>query len=83
MNILLTGGMGFIGSHTAVVLLEVGHNVVLYDNLSNSDASVLDRLETITGHRPTFIEGDIRDGLAMQKALANIDVVIHLSLIHI
>lgn len=77
MNILLTGGMGFIGSHTAVVLLEVGHNVVLYDNLSNSNASVLDRLETITGRRPTFIEGDIRDGLAMQKALANIDVVIH------
>lgn len=77
MNILLTGGMGFIGSHTAVVLLEAGHNVVLYDNLSNSDASVLDRLETITGRRPIFIEGDIRDGLAMQKALANIDVVIH------
>ena len=46
MNILLTGGMGFIGSHTAVVLIEAGHDVVLFDNLSNADRSVLDRIET-------------------------------------
>ena len=44
MKILLTGGMGFIGSHTAVVLLEAGYDVVLYDNLSNADPSVLDRI---------------------------------------
>lgn len=55
MNILLTGGMGFIGSHTAVVLIEAGHDVVLFDNLSNADRSVLDRIETITGRRPVFI----------------------------
>lgn len=77
MNILLTGGMGFIGSHTAVVLLEAGHDVVLFDNLSNADRSVLDRIEAITGRRPSFIEGDIRDAAAMEKALEGMDAVIH------
>ena len=77
MKILLTGGMGFIGSHTAVVLLEAGHDVVLFDNLSNADRSVLDRLETITGRRPAFIEGDIRDKAAMKAALEGADAVIH------
>lgn len=77
MNILLTGGMGFIGSHTAVVLIEAGHDVVLFDNLSNADRSVLDRIETITGRRPVFIEGDIRDADAMEKALDGVDAVIH------
>ena len=77
MKILLTGGMGFIGSHTAVVLLEAGHDVVLFDNLSNADRSVLDRLETITGRRPAFIEGDIRDKVAMTAALEGVDAVIH------
>lgn len=77
MKILLTGGMGFIGSHTAVVLLEAGHDVVLFDNLSNADRSVLDRLETITGRRPAFIEGDIRDKAAMTAALEGVDAVIH------
>lgn len=47
-HVLLTGGLGYIGSHTAVVLAEAGYEVVLYDNLSNSKRSVLDRLETIT-----------------------------------
>ena len=77
MKILLTGGMGFIGSHTAVVLLEAGHDVVLYDNLSNADRSVLDRLEIIAGRRPQFIEGDIRDKAAMTAALRGVDAVIH------
>ena len=77
MKILPTGGMGFIGSHTAVVLLEAGHDVVLFDNLSNADRSVLDRLETITGRRPAFIEGDIRDKAAMTAALEGADAVIH------
>lgn len=62
MRVLLTGGMGFIGSHTAVSLLEAGHEPILYDNLSNADRSVVDRIGRITGHTPTFIEGDIRDG---------------------
>ncbi len=77
MKILLTGGMGFIGSHTAVELLNQGHEVILYDNLSNADISVLDRLEKITGHLPTFIEGDIRNLYKMQQALSGVDVVIH------
>lgn len=77
MKILLTGGMGFIGSHTAVELLNQGHDVILYDNLSNADISVLDRLERITGRLPTFIEGDIRDAYKMEQALSGVDVVIH------
>ena len=77
MKILLTGGMGFIGSHTAVELLNQGHDVILYDNLSNADISVLDRLERITGRLPTFIEGDIRDACKMEQALSGVDVVIH------
>ena len=79
MRIFLTGGMGFIGSHTAVVLLEAGHDVTLYDNLSNADADVVDRIEVITGKRPTFIEGDIRDGVLLEKALkeSGAEVVIH------
>jgi UDP-glucose 4-epimerase len=78
-NVLLTGGTGYIGSHTAVVLAEAGHEVVLYDNLCNSKRSVLDRLETITGRRLAFIEGDVRDTGKLKDALSTyrIDAVIH------
>lgn len=61
MSILLTGGTGYIGSHTAVVLAAAGHEIVLYDNLSNSSAPVVDRLAKIIGRRPVFVRGDIRD----------------------
>ena len=71
MRVLLTGGMGFIGSHTAVSLLEAGHEPILYDNLSNADRSVVDRIGRITGHTPTFIEGDIRDGALLKQVLRN------------
>lgn len=79
MRVLLTGGMGFIGSHTAVSLLEAGHEPILYDNLSNADRSVVDRIGRITGHTPTFIEGDIRDGALLKQVLRNehIEAVIH------
>lgn len=79
MRVLLTGGMGFIGSHTAVSLLEAGHEPILYDNLSNADRSVVDRIGRITGHTPTFIEGDIRDGELLKQVLRNerIEAVIH------
>ena len=79
MNILLTGGTGYIGSHTAVVLAEAGHKVVLYDNFSNSKPEVVDRLETILGTRLLFIEGDIRDRslLADVLKLQNIEAVVH------
>jgi UDP-glucose 4-epimerase len=78
-RVLLTGGMGYIGSHTAVVLAEAGHEVVLYDNLCNSKVSVLDRLETIIGKRLVFIEGDVRDTEKLETALKSrkIDAVIH------
>lgn len=79
MRVLLTGGMGFIGSHTAVVLQEAGHEPVLFDNLSNADRSVADRIERITGRAPRFIEGDIRDGALLEKTLREeaVDAVIH------
>ena len=79
MNILLTGGTGYIGSHTAVVLANAGHSVVLYDNLANSDASVVDRLEKITGARLPFVLGDIRhtDLLVSTLKSYGIEAVIH------
>jgi len=79
MNVLLTGGMGYIGSHTAVALTEAGHEVVLYDNLINSKCIVLDRLETIIGKSLTFIKGDVCDTLKLEQALTlhKIDTVIH------
>ena len=79
MNILLTGGTGYIGSHTATVLAESGHKVVLYDNLSNSSADVVDRLYEITGQRMPFVEGDVRDVALMTETLRRhaVDSVIH------
>lgn len=79
MNILLTGGAGYIGTHTAVVLANAGHRVVLYDNLVNSDASVIDRLEAITCDRLPLVLGDIRntDLLASSLESYGIDAVIH------
>lgn len=77
MKVLLTGGMGFIGSHTAVDLIEHGHEPVLFDNLSNASADVVDRIARITGHRVPFIEGDIRDRAAMLAALEGCEAVVH------
>lgn len=79
MNVLLTGGTGYIGSHTAVVLAAAGHEVVLYDNLSNSDVAVVDRVEQISGKRPSFVQGDIRDSDHLRKVLSQhrVQVVIH------
>ena len=61
MHVLVTGGAGFIGSHTVVELLQGGYEVVIIDNFSNSSPLVLSRIEEITGKRPLLIEGDIRD----------------------
>ena len=79
MRVLLTGGMGFIGSHTAVELISSGHTPVIFDNLCNSSPDVLDAIEKITGVKPAFIQGDIRDKEALAKALNdfNIEAVIH------
>ena len=54
MNVLVTGGAGYIGSHTVVELLNAGHNAIIVDDLSNAKADVVDRIETITGKRPAF-----------------------------
>ncbi len=79
MNILVTGGTGYIGSHTVVELIKQGHNVVIVDNLSNSHADVVDKIETITGVRPIFYKGDIReyDDIADIFARHEIHSVIH------
>lgn len=79
MNILLTGGTGYIGSHTAIVLTVAGHQVTLYDNLCNSSADVVNRLETIIGLRPSFIQGDIRDTKQLTQLLQDhrIGAVVH------
>ena len=79
MKVLLTGGAGFIGSHTCVELLDSGYDVVVVDNYSNSKPAVLDRIRTITGKDFTFYEADVAD----KKALADIfakeqpDAVVH------
>lgn len=67
-KILVTGGTGYIGSHTTVELQKAGYDVVIIDNLSNSDIKVLDGIEAITGIRPQFVEGDCSD-YATMKAL--------------
>lgn len=79
MNLLLTGGMGYIGSHTAVALSALGHQVVLYDNLSNSSDSALEKLAQITGQAIPFIRGDVRDTELLRGTLTSytIAAVIH------
>lgn len=78
-RVLLTGGAGYIGSHTAVELLENGYEVIVYDNLSNSSKIALDRAEEITGKTLTFYRADILDTEFLKKVLIDekIDVVIH------
>ena len=61
MTILVAGGTGFIGSHTCVELLGAGYEVVIVDNLVNSNASVVDRVAAITDRRPTLVKADVRD----------------------
>jgi UDP-glucose 4-epimerase len=79
MNILVTGGMGYIGSHTCVELLQAGHQVVILDNLCNSDSGVLQRIERIAGRKAQFVQADIRDRAAIEAAFAahQVDAVIH------
>lgn len=74
MSILLTGGVGYIGSHAAVTLAQIGHKVVLYDNLSNSRADVVSRLARILGHAPVLIEGDVRDTELLAQTLRTYSV---------
>lgn len=79
MSILVTGGTGFIGSHTVVELLNSGYDVVIADNLCNSKVEVVDRIEQITHRRPVFYEIDLLNTAALEKIFEenHIDAVIH------
>lgn len=79
MNILVTGGTGYIGSHTCIELLAAGYTPIVLDNLCNSSTVSLERVEQITGHKITFIEGDIRDPKILDDTFSKYDVygVIH------
>lgn len=80
-TILVTGGLGFIGSNIVAKLLADQYNVVVLDNLSNSKATVLDDIEAATGLRPIFLEGDVRDSLFVEASIKeeNVSAVIHLA----
>lgn len=79
MKILVTGGAGYIGSHTCVELLVAGMEIVVFDNLSNARQESLRRVATITGRAPVFVRGDIRDAAALRQVFAEhrVDAVIH------
>lgn len=79
MSILVTGGAGYIGSHTCLELLEAGYEVVVVDNLYNSSKESLNRVEKLTGKTLTFYEADIRDKEALEQIFSKekIDSVIH------
>lgn len=79
LPILVTGGAGYIGSHTVVALIEQGHDVIILDNLSNSSPRVIDRIAQLTGNAPKLIEGDIRDSEALAQIFSAHDIgsVIH------
>lgn len=79
MNILVTGGAGYIGSITCVQLIAAGFRPVIIDSLVNAKAAVLDRIEQVSGHRPDFIEADVRDRARVLRVLREhaIDAVIH------
>lgn len=78
-HILLTGGAGYIGSHTGVELLNAGHDIVVFDNFSNSHPEVLDRVEQITGKSVHLVRGDIRHQAELEAAITtyNCQAVIH------
>ena len=79
MKVLLTGGAGYIGSHTAVEMINAGYEVVIADNFDNSSPKVLDRIETITGVRPVLYELDVADNAAVDEMFAkeDFDAVVH------
>jgi UDP-glucose 4-epimerase len=79
MNILVTGGAGYIGSHTCVALLEAGHTVIVADNLCNSKAETIDKIKQITGKEVTFYKIDVTDEAAVDSIFSThqIDGIIH------
>ena len=79
MRVLVTGGAGYIGSHTVVELIKAGHEPVIVDDLSNAKADVVDRIQTITGVKPAFYQADCKDKDALRKIFSahKIDAIIH------
>ena len=79
MKVLVTGGMGYIGSHTCVQMIEAGLEPIILDNLCNSKEAVLERVETLTGTKPTFYQGDIRDREILDQVFSEhkVSSVIH------
>ena len=79
MNVLVTGGAGYIGSHTCVELLNSGYGVVVIDNLCNSNPESLNRVQKLTGKSLTFYEGDVRDEALLRRIFAENEIgcVIH------
>lgn len=79
MNVLVTGGMGYIGSHTCVQMIESGMTPIIVDNLSNSKVEVLNRIQQLTGYKPVFCDVDIRDEQALAAVFSAYDIqsVIH------
>ncbi len=73
-SILTTGGAGYIGSHACVELSRIGRELVILDNLSNSRADVVERLATICGKRPVFIQGDVRDSALLDSIFVEHEV---------
>ncbi|MDH4147126.1 MAG: UDP-glucose 4-epimerase GalE [Acidimicrobiia bacterium] len=78
-TILVTGGAGYIGSHTAVELLAAGHDVVIIDNFDNSSPAAVEAVRTISGRDVTLVEGDVGDSVVLDKVFANhpVDAVVH------
>ena len=85
MKILVTGGAGYIGSHTTIELLDENYEVIIVDNFSNSRPIVIDRIKEISGKEVKFYEIDLTDKESLEVVFKEnkIDAVIHLSLIHI
>jgi UDP-glucose 4-epimerase len=79
MNLLITGGAGYIGSHAVLELLQANHSIIVLDNLSNSSSIALDRVAYITGKQPIFIKGDVRDRKLLDEIFSEyvIDGVMH------
>ena len=78
MRVLVTGGAGYIGSHTCIALQEAGHDIVVLDNLCNSSAVALERVQELSGRALRFVRGDVRNPHDIDRALANgVDAVVH------